>query len=158
MTQPQQSADLAVLRQQIDSLDKQLLQLVNQRAHVAEQVGELKRKEGSAFFRPDRVAQVIQNIEKANPGPLYLYSAERARANLGRVRTALAATGRPSRVYYAMKANRFEPLLRAMAAVVLSVFAPRVATLVMFSTASLSRCRSADSATCSGICVGREVG
>jgi len=71
MTQPQQSADLAVLRQQIDSLDKQLLQLVNQRAHVAEQVGELKRKEGSAFFRPDRVAQVIQNIEKANPGPLH---------------------------------------------------------------------------------------
>ena len=71
MTQPQQSADLAVLRQQIDALDKQLLQLVNQRAHVAEQVGELKRKEGSAFFRPDRVAQVIQNIEKANPGPLH---------------------------------------------------------------------------------------
>jgi chorismate mutase/prephenate dehydratase len=71
MTQPQQSADLAVLRQQIDALDKQLLQLVNQRAHVAEQVGELKRKEGSAFFRPDRVAQVIQNIEKTNPGPLH---------------------------------------------------------------------------------------
>ena len=71
MTQPQQSADLAVLRQQIDALDKQLLQLLNQRAHVAEQVGELKRKEGSAFFRPDRVAQVIQNIEKANPGPLH---------------------------------------------------------------------------------------
>jgi chorismate mutase/prephenate dehydratase len=70
MNQPQQSADLAVLRQQIDSLDKQLLQLLNERAHVAERVGELKRKEGSAFFRPDRVAQVIQNIEKSNPGPL----------------------------------------------------------------------------------------
>ena len=70
MNQPQQSADLAVLRQKIDSLDKQLLQLLNERAHVAEQVGELKRKEGSAFFRPDRVAQVIQNIEKNNPGPL----------------------------------------------------------------------------------------
>ena len=70
MTQPQQSADLAVLRQQIDSLDKQLLQLLNQRAHVAEQVGELKRKEGSAFFRPDRVAQVIDKITQANPGPL----------------------------------------------------------------------------------------
>ena len=70
MTQPQQSADLAVLRQQIDSLDKQLLQLLNERAHVAEQVGDIKRKEGSAFFRPDRVAQVIHNIEQANPGPL----------------------------------------------------------------------------------------
>lgn len=47
-------------------------------------------------------------------GPLFLYSAARVRANLERVRGALAAAG-PSRLYYAMKANRFEPLLRAMA-------------------------------------------
>jgi chorismate mutase/prephenate dehydratase len=55
---------------QIDALDQQLLSLVNQRAHVAELVGEVKRREGSPFFRPDRVAQVIEKIEKANPGPL----------------------------------------------------------------------------------------
>ncbi|MFC7207903.1 prephenate dehydratase [Comamonas endophytica] len=58
------------MRQQIDSLDQQLLALVNQRARVAEQVGELKKREGTPFFRPDRVAQVIQKIEAANPGPL----------------------------------------------------------------------------------------
>ena len=67
---PIASADLAQLRVQIDSLDKQLLALVNQRALVAEQVGEVKKREGSPFFRPDRVAQVIQKIESANPGPL----------------------------------------------------------------------------------------
>lgn len=61
---------LAELRVQIDALDQQLLSLVNQRARVAEQVGEVKRREGSPFFRPDRVAQVIEKIEKANPGPL----------------------------------------------------------------------------------------
>jgi chorismate mutase/prephenate dehydratase len=55
---------------QIDSIDQQLLALVNQRAQVAEKVGELKRKEGSPFFRPDRVAQVIEKIQKANQGPL----------------------------------------------------------------------------------------
>ncbi|MEG0556744.1 MAG: chorismate mutase, partial [Comamonas sp.] len=69
-TEPQASPELLTLRTQIDSLDRQLLELVNQRAHVAEQVGELKKKEGSAFFRPDRVAQVIEKIKANNPGPL----------------------------------------------------------------------------------------
>ncbi len=68
--EPQASPELLSLRNQIDSLDRQLLELVNQRAHVAEQVGELKKKEGSAYFRPDRVAQVIEKIKSNNPGPL----------------------------------------------------------------------------------------
>ncbi|OOG78934.1 chorismate mutase [Hydrogenophaga sp. A37] len=70
MTQPSQSEALGVLRVQIDSIDQQLLSLLNQRAKVAEQVGEIKRAEGSPFFRPDRVAQVIEKIQKANLGPL----------------------------------------------------------------------------------------
>jgi len=68
--QPQQSEALGALRVQIDALDRQLLALLNERARVAEQVGELKRQEGSPFFRPDRVAQVIDKIQAANPGPL----------------------------------------------------------------------------------------
>lgn len=70
MIQPLQSEELASLRIQIDAIDQQLLSLVNQRAKVAERVGELKRKEGSPFFRPDRVAQVIDKIQNANQGPL----------------------------------------------------------------------------------------
>ena len=70
MTQPTQSEALGALRIQIDSLDQQLLSLLNQRANVAEQVGEIKRAEGSPFFRPDRVAQVIEKIQAANKGPL----------------------------------------------------------------------------------------
>ncbi|XAH25496.1 prephenate dehydratase [Xylophilus sp. GW821-FHT01B05] len=61
---------LADLRVQIDSLDAQLLRLLNDRARVAEQVGELKKREGTPFFRPDRVAQVIEKIQTTNPGPL----------------------------------------------------------------------------------------
>jgi chorismate mutase/prephenate dehydratase len=70
MTKPNQSDALAGLRVQIDSLDQQLLSLLNQRARVAEQVGEIKRAEGSPFFRPDRVAQVIEKIQSGNQGPL----------------------------------------------------------------------------------------
>jgi chorismate mutase/prephenate dehydratase len=55
---------------QIDNIDQQLLTLLNQRALVAEQVGEVKKREGTPFFRPDRVAQVIEKDHPANPGPL----------------------------------------------------------------------------------------
>lgn len=68
--QPAQPDALAALRTQIDALDHQLLALMNQRARVAEQVGDIKRAEGSPFFRPDRVAQVIARLQAANPGPL----------------------------------------------------------------------------------------
>ena len=68
-TQPT-PATLADLRVQIDALDQELLTLLNRRASVAEQVGEIKRIEGSPYFRPDRVAQVIEKIQRANKGPL----------------------------------------------------------------------------------------
>ncbi len=64
------TGSLGDLRNQIDSLDRQILQLLNDRAHVAEKVGEIKRKEGTPFFRPDRVAQVIEKMQMANKGPL----------------------------------------------------------------------------------------
>jgi chorismate mutase/prephenate dehydratase len=67
---PTNLPDLADLRVQIDGIDRQLLSLLNSRALVAEQVGEVKKREGTAFFRPDRVAQVIDKIQTANPGPL----------------------------------------------------------------------------------------
>ena len=71
MTQGAQPApSLADLRVQIDQLDAQLLTLLNQRAHLAESVGDIKRAEGSPFFRPDRVAQVLEKIQANNPGPL----------------------------------------------------------------------------------------
>lgn len=57
----------------------------------------------------------VAGLAEAVEGPLFLYSADRVAANLRRVKDALARTGQPSRLYFAMKANRFEPLLRAMA-------------------------------------------
>jgi chorismate mutase/prephenate dehydratase len=62
--------DLSQLRTDIDALDQQLLALLNQRAGLAHAVGEIKRAEGSAVFRPDREAQVISGLQSRNPGPL----------------------------------------------------------------------------------------
>jgi chorismate mutase/prephenate dehydratase len=62
--------DLAVLRTEIDAVDKELLQALNRRAALANEVGEIKRAEGSPVFRPEREAQVINGLQAANPGPL----------------------------------------------------------------------------------------
>lgn len=69
-SEPAATPELLTLRDRIDALDRQLLDTLNQRARVAQEVGELKKKEGSTYFRPDRVAQVIEKMQRANSGPL----------------------------------------------------------------------------------------
>jgi chorismate mutase/prephenate dehydratase len=61
---------LAQLRIEIDALDLELLAKLNQRASLANEVGEIKRIEGSVVYRPEREAQVIHGLQTANPGPL----------------------------------------------------------------------------------------
>ena len=61
---------LADLRIEIDAIDQELLALLNKRARVAEKVGDVKKIEGTPFFRPDRVAKVIEKIQQSNTGPL----------------------------------------------------------------------------------------
>ncbi|MDD4927863.1 MAG: prephenate dehydratase [Gallionella sp.] len=62
------SEKLKQCRQMIDSLDDELLKLVNQRAALAQQIGHLK--EGGVVLRPEREAQVLRRLQEANPGPL----------------------------------------------------------------------------------------
>jgi chorismate mutase/prephenate dehydratase len=61
---------LASLRAQIDALDRELLTLLNRRAALALQVGEIKKRDGTPVFRPEREAQVIDGLKAVNPGPL----------------------------------------------------------------------------------------
>jgi chorismate mutase / prephenate dehydratase len=67
---PAPAADLSALRLQIDRVDSRLLSLLNERAALALNVGEIKRAEGSVAFRPEREAQVIANLQTLNTGPL----------------------------------------------------------------------------------------
>ena len=61
---------LPELRTLIDAVDQELLAALNRRAALANEVGEIKRAEGSAVFRPEREAQVIHTLQSANTGPL----------------------------------------------------------------------------------------
>lgn len=61
---------LPELRTEIDALDLELLALLNQRATLAHEVGQIKQVDGSPVFRPEREAQVIGSLQADNPGPL----------------------------------------------------------------------------------------
>jgi len=63
---------LAVLRQQIDAVDRQLLDLISERANLAQQIAQVKAQSGedSAYYRPDREASVLKKVLEHNQGPL----------------------------------------------------------------------------------------
>lgn len=61
---------LLPLRQQIDAIDAQILDLLNQRARVAQEVGHVKAETNAPVFRPEREAQVLRKAAERNPGPL----------------------------------------------------------------------------------------
>lgn len=65
------NALLRPLRDKIDAIDAQLLTLLNQRAAVALEVGEVKKRFDAPVFRPERELQVINRLQQANDGPLY---------------------------------------------------------------------------------------
>lgn len=62
------SDKLRQLREQIDRLDDELLELFNRRAALAREVGHLK--ENGVVLRPEREAQILQRLQDNNCGPL----------------------------------------------------------------------------------------
>ncbi|KXW56876.1 MAG: prephenate dehydratase [Betaproteobacteria bacterium] len=59
--------ELEILRNQIDNIDTQILELISQRAQLAGQIGQLKE---GILYRPEREAQVLRRIRELNKGPL----------------------------------------------------------------------------------------
>ncbi|MQY50376.1 prephenate dehydratase [Rhodocyclus tenuis] len=63
---------LSQVRDEIDSIDADLLALLNRRARCAQHVGEIKSQHGDAGFvyRAEREAQILRRLQELNPGPL----------------------------------------------------------------------------------------
>ncbi len=56
------------LRKEIDRVDKELLALLNQRADLVHEVGELKKKDGLQIYAPEREEQLLQALVKKSHG------------------------------------------------------------------------------------------
>ena len=61
---------LKPLREQIDAIDAQILELLSRRGKVAQEVGHVKAETNAPVFRPEREAQVLRGVAERNPGPL----------------------------------------------------------------------------------------
>jgi chorismate mutase-like protein len=62
--------DIADWRRKIDEIDRRVVDLLNQRARAAHEIGKLKRDAGLPIYEPDREQTVINNAQQANKGPL----------------------------------------------------------------------------------------
>jgi chorismate mutase len=62
--------DISDWRKKIDELDHKLVELLNQRARAAHEIGKLKRDAGMPIYEPDREQAVFDNVRKDNRGPL----------------------------------------------------------------------------------------
>ena len=61
------------LRQRIDQLDERLVELLNERANCALEIGKLKHDLGLEVYQPDREAQVLHHVQthgRQTGGPL----------------------------------------------------------------------------------------
>lgn len=57
-------------RDKIDEIDKQLVELLNERARYADEIGKIKEQLGMEAYSPKREKEVLENILKHNGGPL----------------------------------------------------------------------------------------
>jgi len=57
------------LRKEIDSLDDQILSLLNRRAKAAIEVGKIKEDQNLRFYVPEREVEILRRLTTHNPGP-----------------------------------------------------------------------------------------
>lgn len=90
---------LKELRDQIDAVDERLLALLNERARIAERVGEVKRAASpdAPFHVPSREREVIARLQARNAGP---FPTEAIRSVFQEIMSACLSLERPLRVAY----------------------------------------------------------
>ena len=61
---------LARYRDRIDEIDRRLVELLNERTAIVEEIGRTKREAAMPIYEPRREVQVFANISSHNRGPL----------------------------------------------------------------------------------------
>jgi chorismate mutase / prephenate dehydratase len=98
---------LQPLRDAIDAVDRKLVDLLNERARLAMEVGRIKHEVGAPVYRPEREAEVLRKIAGINAGPL----TEAGVSGIWReVMAACRALERPVAVAYLGPAGTFSEL------------------------------------------------
>jgi chorismate mutase/prephenate dehydratase len=91
---------LQAIRERIDKLDGEVMELISERARLAQDVAEVKtaaQGEKAVFYRPEREAEVLRRISERNPGPL---SGEEMARLFREIMSACLALEHPMRIAY----------------------------------------------------------
>ncbi|MDD5428259.1 MAG: prephenate dehydratase [Candidatus Omnitrophica bacterium] len=85
------------LRKTVDSIDSQVLKLLNERAKVILGIGKLKAKANKAIYVPEREKEVYKKLIAKNPGPL---PADALKAIFREIMSSSFALERPLAIAY----------------------------------------------------------
>jgi len=61
---------LQTLRHKIDTLDSQILELLNKRMEIVKEIGRLKKSNNALIYRPERERAILQRLASQNKGLL----------------------------------------------------------------------------------------
>jgi len=70
MTVDEARQKLAEFRLRIDAVDREIVELLNERTRVVENIGRVKREAQLPIYEPKREEQVFANITESNHGPI----------------------------------------------------------------------------------------
>ena len=70
MTEADARARLEEFRVLIDDLDRRIVELLNERTRVVEEIGRVKREARLPIYEPKREDQVFANVTLCNGGPI----------------------------------------------------------------------------------------
>ena len=70
MTQDEGLERLARCRDEIDAIDRKLLELLNERTNIVEEIGRVKQNLALPIYEPKREDEVYRNVTSHNRGPL----------------------------------------------------------------------------------------
>ncbi len=89
--------DLDALRREIDAIDQELLERLNRRVQLAQQVGHIKLAKGMEVYVPSREEEIFGKLTAANKGPL---PDKAVRAIYREIISAAIALEKPVKVAY----------------------------------------------------------
>jgi len=77
MTEKEAKAALADCRSRIDTIDRRIVALLNERTRVVEKIGGIKQQVSMPIYEPKREDEVFANVISSNSGPLTPEAAKR---------------------------------------------------------------------------------
>lgn len=89
--------DLQKLREKIDKIDDTLVDLLNERARIVVEVGNIKKNEKLEFHSPSREREIIGRLTKRNTGP---FPEDTLKAVYREILTSSLSLERPLKVAY----------------------------------------------------------